>query len=155
MAIQGQARETMMGVDSANRFSPEVRLTIAEAIRDRIDPADIVAALLNLAQTSKNGMVSLGAYRLLIEAGWGRPKQQIEVTRVTADDAERRRFLELLHKRAPDLLEQYAGWAERVPAALPATVDASPGDPCAPGPCLGPSFCPGLATEGDLDAGLE
>jgi hypothetical protein len=138
----------MIGIDSANRFSPEVRLSIAEAIRDRVDPADIVAALLNLAQTAKNGMVALGAYRLLIEAGWGKPKQQIEVTRMTVDDVERRRFMARIAEQAPHILEEFAGWAERVPAALPAGAI----DPCAPGPCLGPAF---HTTEGDPDASFE
>jgi hypothetical protein len=115
------------------------KVDLATAIRDAVDPLEIVDALRKVIRESPNAVAVVGAVRALAELGWGKARQAIEVSHVTPDMVERRRLAELLAARAPHVLEELAGWAERVePPALPAP-ESCPR--CGPGPCMGGSWC--------------
>jgi hypothetical protein len=84
------------------------RLDLAAAIRAD-GPEKIVEELWRIAKTSKNDAARVAALSLLASHGWGRPKVDIKIAH-TSDDREQRRVYELLADRAPQLLEEIAGW---------------------------------------------
>jgi hypothetical protein len=120
-------------------LSSKLKVDLGIYIRENVDPAEIVGGLLKVVRTSPNAVAVVGAVRALAELGWGKARQSVEITHVTQDEVERRRVAELLAERAPAVLEELAGWAERVvPPALPA-----PSCPCGGPVCMGGQWCPG------------
>ena len=111
-------------------------------IRETVDPQEIVGGLLKVIRTSPNAVAVVAAARALAELGYGKARQSVEITHVSQDEVERRRIAELLAERAPAVLEELAGWAERVePRALPA-----PSCRCGGPVCMGGQWCPGPET---------
>lgn len=65
---------------------PRTGHSLAEAIRRKCDPETFVAELLKIAQTSPSDQTRLRAMEMLMERGWKKPAQVLEVGPATDYD---------------------------------------------------------------------
>lgn len=59
---------------------PKRGLSLAEAIRERVDPAWIAERAVALAETAESEATRLAALSLIADRGWGKPLSTVEVT---------------------------------------------------------------------------
>lgn len=117
------------------KLSTEDRVSLAAAIQQQAPAAKIAEELWRIATTATNTVARVAALRALAEWGHGKPAKQVEIVHTTPEQVERRRLTELLAERAPAVLEEIAGWAERVePPALP---EPAPLCACGTEKCMG------------------